>query len=458
MNLKSLALIGATLFSPPFSAFAQDDLGYQSHEEIKVGYEKFLRLNSPQNKTKNSDWLDFGYQYEMKNNSLNAKFDTDLRLYLNTQNFSPSLKEAYIEYESIEGSRYALGRKKIDWNPNEAFWQLNHIQNTQGFRLMDTNTEGLSGFHYSFNDNLLNIDILLSYFSIPSLNPSVSIEDGAVSSNVDWYKLPPKKTIISGNEVDIYYTLNTPEYRDIVIQKSLGLRMGTDFTIAEGVDAQVNAFSLYKPERTLRVNAEAYYDPSLDKVAVNANPVVNHHMIFGGDYRMYSKNWNLVTGLVHVDPNARLGSDFDSLSLSLENNRTLSSEFFKVEPHYIRETYAHFQYGHKWEEFKLSFNSIYYFSKHPESSDDFYSETVKWVRAVGVAGQLQINDWSQATAMIRYDYKRKDNLLSAQYILNLWRSSVLTFGAELIKSPKTSSYWSAYRTNDTFYFNAAYIF
>ena len=329
---------------------------------------------------------------------------------------------------------------------------------------MDTTLEGLTGFHYAMKDGGFKLETFLSYFYIPSLNPSVDIQGGQVSSNVDWYKLPPKRTIISGNEVDIFYSLNMPEYRDIIFQKTLGMRLSYDWKNEEDTFGMQSSFyGVYKPERNLRVNAEAYYDPNIDKVAVNANPIVNHHVILATDLRLFWEKTDLVTGLTYVDPTAKLGADFDSLSVSLDSNgsnvrNALETDFFKVEPKYVRETYAHMRLNHRYQNLTLSLNGIYYFSKHPKGSDDFYSETVKWVRAAGLGGLYHINEWSQLGFSLRYDFKRKDNLLNAQYIITPWRSSIFTFGAELIKSPEANSYWSAYRTNDTFYFNAGYTF
>ncbi len=451
-----------TLFSQTVQAIDPNEVTPMSdstYKELKVGYEKFLRLNNPQNKTKNSDWLDFSFQYETQRSFIHGKIDADFRFYINNKEISPSLTEMYIQYNGIDQSRYTVGRMKLDWHPNEAYWQLNHFQNTQGFRLMDTNTEGLTGLHYGIKDPVFKLELFLSYFYIPALNPNVKVNDGQVSSNVDWYKRPPTRTIISGNDVDIFYSLNDPAYRDVIFQKTLGLRVAPYWGNKEA-GGEVSFFAIYKPERNLRVNAEAYYDPNIDKVAVNANPIVNHHIVLGYDLRLHGGNTDMTTGLVYLDPTANLGRDFDALSVTLDqNNRNvLQTDFFKVEPKYMRETYAHFRLNHKWQDLTLSLNGIYYFSKHPKGSDDFYSETTKWVRPAGIGGLYQMNEWSQLSFSLRYDFKREDNLFNAQYIITAWRSSIVTLGAELIKSPKANSYWSAYRTNDTFYINAGYTF
>lgn len=437
--------------------FDFEDIYNHSRSVTRLGYEKFLRLNSPQNKTNNSDWLDFSHSYQFKKNSIEGKFSGDMRFYLNNKDTSPSLSEAYIRYIGENNSTYTLGRQKLNWLPNESFWQLDHFQNTRGFRLMDTKNEGLSGFHYQTKDGSLKTEVFLSYFYIPALNPSVKIKDGKVVSNTDWYKRPPERTIIANQEVDIFYSLNMPEYRDVIVQKSMGLRMSLDWGEKQS-RGEISSFTMYKPERRLRINAEAYYDGDIDNVVVNANPVVNHHIISGIDLRQKIGNSETILGVVTMDPNARLGADFDSISISIENNRTLQSEFFKVEPIYTRETYGHYSTLFRFDQSTISLNYLHYFSEHEKGSDDFYSETVKWRSAAGLGGSYQVNDWMSTTLNLRYDLKRKDNLLNAQIIMHPWMSSSITLGTELIRSPQVNSYWSAYRANDTFYMNIGYIF
>lgn len=455
-----LALALGLILAPAFgqqSARLETELFDQQRSATRIGYEKFLRLNSPQNKTNNSDWLDFSHSYSLRKSSIEGRFSGDLRFYLNNKATSPSLGEAYIRYKGENKSTYTLGRQKLKWHPNESFWQLDHFQNTRGFRLMDIKNEGLTGFHYQTKDGSLKTEVFLSYFYIPGLNPSVKVEDGKVVSNTDWYKRPPERTVISNQEVDIFYNANMPEYRDVIVQKSLGLRMSYDWS-KEDTKGLISAFSIYKPERRLRINAEAYYDSALDQVVVNANPIVNHHIIHGVDIRQRFRNTETVLGLATVDPNARLGADFDSISIEIENNRTLQSEFFKVEPIYTRETYGHYSTMFKFDRSTLSLNYLHYFTDHEKGSDDFYSETTKWRSAAGLGGSFQINEWINSTVNLRYDLKRRDNLLNAQIILFPWRASTVTFGTELIRSPQTNSYWSAYRANDTFYMNVGYIF
>jgi len=124
-----------------------------------------------------------------------------------------------------------------------------------------------------------------------------------------------------------------------------------------------------------------------------------------------------------------------------------------VEPVYSRETYAHFSTTLNYKRSNILFNYIHYITEHENEGDDFYSETTKWARAAGLGSSVELNDWVYTLLNFRYDLKRKDNLLNVQLTLSPLRNVNINIGAELIKSPKTNSYWSAYRTNDTFYVN-----
>jgi hypothetical protein len=282
-SMKKLLIISsiATFWGAGVQVAAKPLKLQNDSKQTNIGYEKFLRLNEPQNKTKNSDWLEIGHRYRYQGASFRGQFEGDARFYLNNKELSLSLSQAYMKYKSEGKSTYTLGRQRLRWHTNEVFWQLDHFQGSRGFRITDTKQEGLTGLHYKTQDGPLTTEIFLSYFYIPSLNPNVKIENGNVSSNSDWYKRPPVRTVISGQEVDIFYNLNTPNYRDVLVQKSLGIR-GTINWGEKGSRGYLSAFSIYKPERRLRINAEAFYDPTLDKVVVNASPVVNHHVMFAG--------------------------------------------------------------------------------------------------------------------------------------------------------------------------------
>lgn len=444
---KTAALILA--LSGPYSS----QLMASGNDVYSVAYETFQRLNKPTEKNRNEHWLDLHLDNRLKHQYIEARGRGDLRYYLKGDT-SISVGELYLQYNSPTESTYTVGRKILDWHPNERFWQLGHLNGQRGFRLSDTEQEGRMGFHYKTRNQSLTTEVFLSYFYIPSLSPKIKVENGEVTSPVEWAKLPPKQTIISGQEVPIYYTLNEYELKDIVLQKSLGMRMRYDWQ-----SGAISAFSLYKPETNVRVNAEAYYDPDIDRVRVNADPVVNHHIIHGLQIEQEVLGVNVIAGATSVDPNARLGEDFDSLSGSIgKTTRNFDSDFFKIEPKYNREDYLHL--STHWDNgvSMVSTNFINYLSKHEKGSDDLYSDTVRWKRAAGLGLFHSISDTLFVKGNLRYDFIRKDNLVSSELGVRPLRRFEWRVGLEILRSPSELSYWAPYRSNDTVYTQLKYLF
>ena len=295
------------------------------------------------------------------------------------------------------------------------------------------------------------------------MNPWVDIENGVVSSKSEWVRLPPSTTTVNDQERPIRYYLNDPEISDLILKKSLGARVGYDWKLGDYNVGNISAYGLYKPENNLRVNAEAFYDLDKREVSVFANPIVNHHMLFGINASQRIENiaetWIVAGGVEFVDPNARLGKDFDSLDpIQLEeNNRNFESDFFSVKPSYDREAY--FQSSITRVD-NLSSVSLNYFRLLSDQivGDDFYSNTNRWVNAIGVNSAINLSDKVALGFDIKYDFDRKDTVLLGQVGYQVTQNFLAGLGVELLDSPNDDSFWAPYRANDSLYIRMGYIF
>ena len=354
------------------------------------------------------------------------------------------MQEAYGRYKS-DTFQFYVGRKILDWNPNEKYWSLGYLNANQAFTLLSTEEEGVTGaiFHKTVGD--IDYDILLSYIFIPELNPALDFKNGEVTSRNDWVRLPPKKTVVSGLTVPIYYNKPTYSVSKIIFNKSLGGNLKYHWR-----NGGVSAFAIYKPENKLRVNAGAYYDNiTLNKVVVDANPTVNHHAYYGAQIFQDFGDVKMRGGLTYSDPNARLGRDFP---VDINNARkNFKSDYFTINPRYEREAYSLISANLDRKSYVLSLNYIHLLTNNTRGSDDFFSDTVKWKRAVGGSVTYFFNDSLNILVDVKYDLARYDNILKSEIKYN-WRNKVtLALGVEILKAPTTSSYWSYYRANDLMY-------
>lgn len=421
--------------------------------EGSVTYEKFYRLNDPIYRSDSGDLLNFSYESDATDPS--KKIDLfgmgDLRLYFQDNNaLNYSLQEAYVRYlgDSFELS---VGRKILDWNTNEKYWSLGYLNANQAFTLLSTEEEGVTGIRLKKSIDQFEFDILLSYLFVPQINPSVDFKNGEVTSKSDWVRLPPKRTVVNGLEVPIFYKINKVDVSKIIFNKSLGGNIRYKWN-----NGGFSAFAIYKPENRLRANASAYYDNTLEQVVVEADPTINHHAYYGVQVFQSFGDVKARGGLSYVDPNARLGRDFP---VDINNARkTYKSDYFTINPSYVKEAYSHFSANLDRKSYQLSLNYIHLISKTARFNDDFFSDAVKWKRAMGGSITYFFNDSFHVLLDLKYDFARFDNIVKSELVYNYQNKIHLSLGLEMLKAPKDTSYWSYYRANDTLYSSIGFYF
>lgn len=423
-----------------------------------VSYEKFQRLNNPAKKSEYDDWAQIEMTGESRlwNGKTYGEFAA--RAYVTKEaaaNFS--VPEAYIEFQD-ELNRISVGRQLLNWNENENYWLLGTLNPNQGFYLLSEKKEGLVGIQYDRKFNrYFNVSVFFSYFYIPSMNPGIAVEDGQIVSKSEWIRRPPTYTVLEGNTLPLYYSINMPDiYKDVVKNKSLGFRFSGS---NEAKDAEISAFFLYKPQNNLQMNADARLDPDNDRVAVEASPIVNHHLYYGIQYKQSLGDVQLVASLDVSDPTATFGNDFKVVDFSREENKKFESDYFTIEPNYEKESYATISLNVNQGYYMISFNYINLVTDYERGSDDFFSDTAKWKNTFGTRARYYFYDNFNIVGDIKYDIERRDVILKAEANYGFWRGqAAINIGAELIKSPKDISYWSAYRANDTVYTSLKFMF
>ena len=421
-----------------------------------LSFETFQRLNTPNKKTKAVEWAGFSLDYRDIGRSSSVVAEGSLRYYFNgPQSLNYSVPEMYYSSKSSD-SDLVLGRKIVDWSPNEKYWLLGNLNPRQGYTLLSSKQEGLTGLHYTQELNKsISVDIFFSYLYVPAMGAGIDIKDGKVVSNAEWVRLPPEKTIVLDQEVPIYYTMNRPANSDVVFQKSLGANLEYDWK-----GGAVSAYGIYKPESTLRSNADASLSSTGDVVLASANPVVNHHLMYGFSASQKFGDVKTIFGFDVTDPNAKLGDDFDVLNpLDLkEYDKKFESEYFTIRPNYDKESYASLTVLLERNFYTLSLNYIQLTSDNTRGSDDFFSETVKWKKTLGGMAKVMWTEKFITLADYRYDFDRKDTILRLEADYLVTRNLATRIGIELLKSPMDDSYWSAYRANDTAYLSLNYLF
>ena len=216
---------------------------------------------------------------------------------------------------------------------------------------------------------------------------------------------------------------------------------------------EISGYVIYKPEANVRVNASTQYNVVDSQLPVRADPIVNHHIVYGATLTQDIKSTKNVIGVTFVDPTARLGQDFDTLSLDISSNKEAVRSGYLIDPKYDKEAYLHFSSFFPGDIISAGFNGLHYLTSHDQGNDDFYSDTVRWLSAVGINLNYHLSDAITASVNLRYDLKREDNLFDGSITFKPYKRTFINLGLELIRSPSKNSYWSSYRANDTGYVN-----
>lgn len=439
-----------TLISAAFLA-SQAVLAARTNHGFDLQYKNIQLFNSTTEGTGSDEtsqnWFQTDYKYQFERSYISGKIDLSANARLNPQHVDLSLPEAYLTYTGVAGDKYTLGRKILNWNSSEQFWQLEHINGQRSFQLMDDQQEGSLGLMIDNPSGSFRSQFFLSYFYVPTLTPHIVAQDGKVTTNSGWYKLPPAE----GADPDIgrfnlNYNVERPNSRDVFLQKTMGVRLS--YAFSNGVS--LSGYGLYKPEPRLRINAAVNYVENRTAF-VDATAAVNHHFVSGGEVKWdINDNYTIYTGATFVDPTARLAGDFDSLTAKLSTEEEeFSNRFIKIEPKYENEVYTYAALTYRQPIFSITAHGLKYLTEHNQGSDEVYSETTRWDTAGGLSGSYALTERLITSAHLRYDFVRKDNLLKGDINYNPFRKFIVGFALETLKAPSEESFWSPYRAQDT---------
>ena len=427
-----------------------------------VNYQKFQRLNDPKRTVRSQDRLRFNLDKDYYFKTSSFKTDVSLEVYLSNKSLNYSINEAYYFF-SYYDLDFSVGRKILDWNSHEKFWGNSYLNSRRNFTLLDLKREGLLGVHHSSTiKKHFSYDIFFSYFHIPMMNPNIKVAGGKVTSDSEWVNLPPDRTVIYDINRPISYYLNRPSYQDAILKKSLGGRLTYHWRAKEEEHSgNISAYGIYKPENFLRINAEAFIQGK--DIIVVANPIVNHHILLGlnaiQEIDEIGRTWTFSSGIELVNPNAKIGKDFDAIDpMRLEESgRHFESNYFILKPNYDQEFYWQGRISSSSE--RISY-ALHYFKllSRPLAGDDFYSQSNRWLNAVGLDIRANLNKRFDIGFDLKYDFTRQDTLLTAEFGHIVNKEFLVGLGFELLYSPRANSFWAPYRANDSLYVRLGHIF
>lgn len=405
-----------------------------------LSYQHYGRLNTPAFEGASDNALGFQYKHDKKRSSYNTFAHLHAKYYPQNEGTQASMPEAYIS-RVRGGTSWTLGRRILDWTPHEKFWGIGELNALKGFNLMDDDQEGLMGLHFEKKWKSVDFAVLASGMNIPQINPTFTIKDGKISGANEWTNPPAKFVRFSGQNIPVYYNLDTPPISTLIFKETLGSRLRYRWS-----NGSIAAYGIYKPENQPRINATGFYEQDeVEQANVRAKPFMNHHVMYGlnasqqfGDFTMKA-SWDTIDPINGVD---------DSFEF----------EAFKIQPVYTTDSF--FTASATWDKNRyvgLSANFIELL-RGDANNTNVFAKKPKWVRAAGISAWWKATGKLTFSANYRQDMVLSDILTRFESRYKFTKHVALGVGADFLRAPKERSFWSPYRANDTVFSSLDYIF
>lgn len=396
-----------------------------------LSYGYLQSINESQNSSDiSASYVDIESSDNVEVRKWDGVYNASLRVYPDSNDLLFSLSEAYFSQNSGR-SQYSVGRKILNWNPNEYFWGLGDLNALKGFNLTEQDQEGITAFHFQRESKSGELHLFASFLHIPQMNPTFTNKDGTIEGRNEWSKVPHRFVSYQGNRIPIYYKIQYPTPQEIALQGSVGA-MGRFFTKS----GDWTVYSTYKPENSIRINATGYYEQfENEQAVVKAKPFITHHFLAGA-------GWEKEFGSLKAAFNVQTVRPIEA------SDESFKFEALKVEPVYNKETTATFSLTHQTDTFTISANALSMIEGDVENENDFAVKP-EWRQAIGLGYSWKLTDSLSWQGHWRYDLNYLDNITSNTIVWNSSKHTKVSANLLMIDSPDNKSHWAPFRANDS---------
>lgn len=206
-------------------------------------------------------------------------------------------------------SNLTVGRKKVLWSQLDENFTLGTYQPIFKWNPLHWETQGLSGIfiHFESSDSALpwGVTAMGSPIFIPNQGASYELRNGSFQESNPYFKAPPSKALVNGQEFDVDYNIQKPETQDIVFRESFAGRLFIG-DYYQGPYAQVAYANKPMNELNLGFIGYAAYPENGNlaekSVSVDILPEVSNHTVFSGDLHYSAKHIKVGISALHEEP------------------------------------------------------------------------------------------------------------------------------------------------------------
>lgn len=228
------------------------------------------------------------FRWDWQKESRQSAFDFLGEHYVDWNHSQYSVKELFAQQKfspwfEKDHSAAAIGRKIEFWSVADEQWGLGLWQPLQVFDGLRPEPQGLTGLFWKHEVGPWEFVGYSSPIFIPTMEPAIKNEKGALSSNSRWFRSPSQTFKINNKQRQIVYSINSPDVEDLVRKPGGGARWLYN---GQGAGAWGAIGAAYKPMNKLLLK----YKKELITDGVNEDtgnaqlyPEVGYHNLFSLD-------------------------------------------------------------------------------------------------------------------------------------------------------------------------------
>ena len=314
LDLPQVELVPASMGKSYDLDFGIQDEKFSASETQLNGYNNFteakLRAKGQASFGGARFYADLGASYSLNVSSYGTGYVPELYFSYSGQNFELS-----------------LGRRFINWNTLDSYWQLGLWQTQFKWNYVQPVEQGLFGVNFDLHTSDWKLMAYASPLFVPEQSAPFTLSNGLVSSPSPWFSPPAKYVQLFSGRANINYNLETPSTSSVVSQFSYG----------GAIQWNPKPFSIkisyvYKPRNTLALPVDGYLalQPGGSNAPVYIYPRVIFHQLASLDLNYQVKDFSIwFSGLSETQDKQNYESN---LTYQILSNQVLLSPGFEWQP------------------------------------------------------------------------------------------------------------------------------
>ncbi len=196
---------------------------------------------------------------------------------------------------------FTAGRRLHRWSDLDQRFNLGLFQPRFTFNELSAEQQGLSGLFLNLGEpGAFEFTFFGSHVFIPDQGANFEVKNGEFVETSPYFRMPPGQAVIMGQDRDVNYTLNKPDFNEVVNQPSFGAQV----TIGEYRKGAFFQFATAsKPSNQLSLGIEQYLSlAASNSIEVTITPKTYRHRVSAADLRYSFENIYASLGLALEAP------------------------------------------------------------------------------------------------------------------------------------------------------------